>query len=147
MLSGLGHSSSFAAATGALLEALAVLLVACFAPFVLLRLLLGAEAIIAAEGLERRPARAALSTIGAASSVGGFSSMARGLTGAGATPRGGGPGAHPTGASPSGPSPTSPPRGPTSPRPAPPRPSGSEGAEAPRPELTRRGPAVAGELA
>ena len=38
MLSGLGHSSSFAAATGALLEALAVLLVACFAPFVLLRL-------------------------------------------------------------------------------------------------------------
>jgi hypothetical protein len=134
MLSGLGHSSSFAAATGALLEALAVLLVACFAPFVLLRLLLGAEAIIAAEGLERRPARAALSTIGAASSVGGFSSMARGLTGAGAPPPGGGsPGSPPTGASPSGPPSTSPPRGPTSPRPAPSRPSGSEGAEAARP--------------
>ena len=130
MLSGLGNSSSFAAATGALLEALAVLLVACFAPFVLLRLLLGAEAIIAAEGLERRPARAALSTIGAASSVGGFSSMARGLTGAGATPRGGSPGAHPTGASPSGPSTMPPSRGPTSPRPVPSRPSGSDGQEA-----------------
>jgi hypothetical protein len=134
MLSGLGNSSSFAAATGALLEALAVLLVACFAPFVLLRLLLGAEAIIAAEGLERRPARAALSAVGAASSVGGFSSMARGLTGAGATPPGGGsPGSPPTGASPSGPPSTSAPRGPTSPRPAPSRPSGSEGAGAARP--------------
>jgi hypothetical protein len=132
MLSGLGHSSSFAAATGALLEALAVLLVACFAPFVLLRLLLGAEAIIAAEGLERRPARAALSAVGAASSVGGFSSMARGLTGAGAAHGGGSPGSPPPGASPSGPS-TSPPRGPTSPRPAPSRPSGSKGAAAARP--------------
>jgi hypothetical protein len=134
MLSGLGNSSSFAAATGALLEALAVLLVACFAPFVLLRLLLGAEAIIAAEGLERRPARAALSAVGAASSVGGFSSMARGLTGAGAPPPGGGsPGSPPAGASPSGPPSTSPPRGPTSPRPAPSRPSGSGSAGAPRP--------------
>jgi hypothetical protein len=134
MLSGLGNSSSFAAATGALLEALAVLLVACFAPFVLLRLLLGAEAIIAAEGLERRPARAALSAVGAASSVGGFSSMARGLTGAGAAPPGGGsPGSPPTGASSSGPSSTSPPRGPTSPRPAPARPSGSEGTGGQRP--------------
>ena len=80
MLSGLGHSTSFAAATGALLEALAVLLVACFSPFVLLRLLLGAEAIVAAEGLERRPARAVLASRGAVSSFGGLSSMTRGLT-------------------------------------------------------------------
>ena len=50
-----------------------------------------------------------------------------------ATARRRGPGLSPSGAAPSGPSSTSPPRGPTSPRPAPSRPSGSEGAEAPRP--------------
>jgi hypothetical protein len=83
MLSGLGSSPSFAAATGALLEALAILVIAAFAPFVLLKLLLGAEGIVAAEGLERRPARAALGAIGAVSAVGGFAMMTRGLISAG----------------------------------------------------------------
>jgi type IV secretion system protein TrbL len=79
MLSGLSSSTSFAQATGALLEALAVLAVACFAPFVLLRLIIGAEVIVAAEGLERRPARAALSAASTASRVGGLASMSHRL--------------------------------------------------------------------
>jgi len=123
MLSGLGQSTSFAAASGALLEALAVLLLACFAPFVLLRLLLGAEAIVAAEGLERRPGRAVLQATGVASSVAGFSSMVRGLTGPGPTPPGAGsPGSSPSGGPTGGPSTPPPARGPSSPRPAPSRP-------------------------
>ena len=60
MLSGLGDSASFSAAVGALMEALTILVVAAFAPFILLRLLIGAETILVAEGLERRPARAAV---------------------------------------------------------------------------------------
>ena len=124
MLSGLGHSTSFAAATGALLEALAVLLVACFAPFVLLRLLLGAEAIIAAEGLERRPGRAVLQAASVASSAVGFSAMARRLTSPGPTPPGAGsPGSSPSGGPTGGPSTPPPARGPSSPRPAPSRPT------------------------
>jgi hypothetical protein len=118
MLSGLSHSSSFAEATGALLEALAVLLVACFAPFVLLRLLLGAEAIVAAEGLERRPGRAVISSLGAASSVGGFSSMTRRLSTPTTSIPGGGPTPPPGG---SDPTPSSPP-----PRTGPIAPQGSD---------------------
>jgi hypothetical protein len=130
MLSGLGHSSSFAAATGALLEALAVLLVACFAPFVLLRLLLGAEAIIAAEGLERRPGRAVVSSLGMASSVGGFSSMTRGLSSTTSMPGSGGP--TPPGGG-SGPAPPAPPPWP-GPRPS----NGSAGGESNSPKASAR---------
>lgn len=81
MLSGLGHASSFSGAVGLLLEALAVLAVACFSPFILLKLLVGAEAILAAEGLERRPFRAAVQTATLATGTSGFSSMLRGLGG------------------------------------------------------------------
>ena len=59
-LGSLGSSPSFAAEVGALLEALAILLVACFAPYLFVRLLIGAEALVIAEGLERRPLRAAM---------------------------------------------------------------------------------------
>jgi hypothetical protein len=59
-LGSLGSSASFAAEVGALLEALAILLVACFAPYLFVRLLIGAEALVIAEGLERRPLRAAM---------------------------------------------------------------------------------------
>ncbi|MDA8313039.1 MAG: hypothetical protein M0Z46_20970 [Actinomycetota bacterium] len=114
LLSGLGGSSGFAAATGQLLEALAILLIACFSPFLLLKLLMGAEAILMVEGLERRPGRAVLQVAGAATSLGGVGAMVRGLGGAVPPAAGtggiGGPGA-PGGPGPSagpgaGPSPT-----------------------------------------
>ena len=82
LLSGISSVPSFAGAIGALMEALTILLVACFSPFLLLRLLLGAEAIVVAEGLERRPARALLQTSATVSS-GGLSNMLRGLSSAG----------------------------------------------------------------
>ena len=59
-LGSLGSSPSFSAEVGALLEALAILLIACFAPYLFVRLLIGAEALIVTEGLERRPFRAAM---------------------------------------------------------------------------------------
>lgn len=59
-LGSLGSSPSFAAEVGALLEALAILLVACFAPYLFVRLLIGAEALVITEGLERRPLHAAM---------------------------------------------------------------------------------------
>jgi type IV secretion system protein TrbL len=101
MLSGLASSPSFAAAIGALLEALAILGVAAFAPFILLRLFLGGEAILAAEGLARRPARAALATSGAAQSAAGFSSMLRRL-GPNSSPPGGASPTSPSGGGGSG---------------------------------------------
>jgi hypothetical protein len=126
MLSGLGSTSSFATETGALLEALAVLLVACFAPFVLLRLLLGAEAIVAAEGLERRPARAAVQAASIGSPRGGIATMARGLTGGEGMPPGFAGGASRT--------PQPPPPGPQPPAPHSPGPSGNgSGGPHPRP--------------
>lgn len=85
MLSGLGRSPSFATAVGALLEALCVLSVAAFAPFILLRLFIGAEGIITAEGLARRPTRTAIATAGVAQSASGATAMLRGL----GTPGGG----------------------------------------------------------
>jgi hypothetical protein len=83
LLAGTASAGSFSNSVGALMEALTILLVACFAPFILLKLLIGAEGIVAVEGLERRPARAALSTAGAASSIGGFAGMVRGIGGSG----------------------------------------------------------------
>jgi hypothetical protein len=74
MVGGVSSSASFAQAVGALLEALAILLIACFAPFILIRLIIGAEAIVAAEGLERRPLRAATSGAQAAYYARGLSS-------------------------------------------------------------------------
>ena len=130
MLSGLGKSSSFAAATGALLQALAVLLIACFSPFVLLRLLIGAEAIVAAEGLERRPFRSAMQANYATSSLSGFAGMVRGLGSPGAPPSGGGGISGGLGAS--GP-------GPGSPSPGGPAPGGSGGG--PRPSSPNSTPA------
>jgi hypothetical protein len=59
-LGSLGSSPTFSAEVGALLEALAILLIACFAPYLFVRLLIGAEALIVTEGLERRPFRAAM---------------------------------------------------------------------------------------
>jgi len=91
MLSGIGRSPSFATAVGALLEALCVLSVAAFAPFILLRLFIGAEGIIAAEGLARRPARAAIATTGMAQTASGASTMLRGLGSPGGGPNAGGP--------------------------------------------------------
>lgn len=118
MLSGLGSSTNFAAATGDLLEALAVLLIAAFAPFVLLKLFLGAEAIIATEGLERRPGRAVLHAAGMATSAAGFAAMVRGL--------GGGASNGALASDRSGPAATPPP-----PRPAPPAPPGFGGGTRP----------------
>jgi hypothetical protein len=109
MLSGLPSSPSFATAVGALLEALAILCVAAFAPFILLRLFLGGEAILAAEGLARRPGRAALATSGAAQSAAGFSSMVRRLGPNGGPPRGTSPTSPPGGGGQGGPA--GPPRG------------------------------------
>jgi len=91
MLSGLGRSPSFATAVGALLEALCVLSVAAFTPFILLRLFIGAEGIIAAEGLARRPARSAIAATGMAQTASGASTMLRGLRSSGGGPNGSGP--------------------------------------------------------
>jgi hypothetical protein len=107
MLGGTPSAPTFAQATGALIEALAILLIAAFAPFILIRLLIGAEAILVAEGLERRPVRSAIHGAQVAyygaglarafghmgSDGGGFRSSGRG----GGGPRSGGDGASPSG--------------------------------------------------
>ncbi len=116
MLSGLGRSPSFATAVGALLEALCVLSVAAFAPFILLRLFIGAEGIIAAEGLARRPARSAIATVGMAQTASGASTMLRGLGSPGAGFDSGGPSSSsPGGRGPGGGGPGAPPPSPHSP--------------------------------
>ena len=61
MLGGISASPSFATAVGALMQALAILVIAAFAPFIFIKLLIAAEALTIAEGIERRPLRAGMS--------------------------------------------------------------------------------------
>jgi hypothetical protein len=87
-LGSLGSSPSFSAEVGALLEALAILLIACFAPYLFVRLLIGAEALIVTEGLERQPLRAAMHAQQASYYVrsgGGLSGLLSGMGGGGKT--------------------------------------------------------------
>lgn len=86
LLSSSGDLTSFSGQVGALLEAVTILLIACFAPFVLFRLVLSAESIVAAEGLARRPVRAAERAVGTTTSLGGLARLSSGL----GAPAGGG---------------------------------------------------------
>jgi hypothetical protein len=116
LLTGVPASADFDQAVGALMEAIAVLAIACFAPFIVLRLLVGAEAVVLAEGLSRRPFRAATMSATTMASLSGLPTMLRSMQSSGSTasdprstpppPRGPSAAAAPTESTASGPSPS-----------------------------------------